>query len=1266
MAATIGTRSWLTARQRGLWQDKQFLTAQHLLFGAMGMIACCTGTPAAVAAEGATTVTRQAPAHVLPSEGSVDSNLLSVPFLPASDNEFGRDGFVRLINHADRGGKVRIDAFDDEGMAYGPVTLSISANASVNFNTRDLEAGNPAKGLAGSTGLGQGDWRLHLASTLDIEVLAYVRTPDGFLTAMHDVLPVVEGRQRAQIFNPGDNANQASVLRVVNPNAEAATVFVEGVDDGGRSPGPGMTISIPPGASRSFTADELESGSAYGLAGSLGDGAGKWRLTLQSDLRVSAVGLLSNPTGHLTNLSSEPRHENANVHEVPLFPSASDPMGRQGFVRLINPGEAEATVRIVASDDTDRAYETLSLAVGANEAVHFNSRDLEVGNAAKGLAGSTGAGEGDWRLTISSDADIDVLFYVRMPDGFLTAMHDRVPNSGTRYRVPTFNPGSNTEKQSMLRVVNSGSREAVVTLNGVDDGGKKSTGSIVMRLPPGTARTLSTSELESGGEGFDGALGDGAGKWQLTVTSDHPVAVMSLLSNATGHLTNLSTAPNRGAGPPESAQEAFMAQVSVVVQAKCVACHVEGGEAQNTRLVFVDESVEGHMAENEAAFERFLSETDDGAAAVLDKIRGVNHEGGVQVPEETVEYAAVKRYLDLLVAEVRDRVPTDGELVVGGWATGQIEEPGDEDWFAVDLAAGSAYRVVVEGAATEEGTLEDPDLAGVYGPGGRYISGVAIDDDGGEGGNAVAFLTAKSDGTHYVAVAGYRDLTGTYKVSVSRDERRLPDDDCAADSTTACGAEVGDEATGEIEQPGDEDWFAVELEADVSYRVDLAGADSGAGTLADPDLWGLYDARGSYVGGFNVSNSGGEGRDAVGVVTPTATGKYFVVAQGNRDGTGTYTISVATYEDDHPDNAASKGTVALDGTAAGEIEEPGDEDWFAVELEADVSYRFDLTGPDSGGGTLVDPDLWGLYNARGSYVGGFNVSDNGGEGRNAVGVMTPTASGRYFVVAQGNRDGTGTYTISVAAYEDDHPDNAASTGTVALGGTATGEIEEPGDEDWVAVELEANVSYRFDLMGADSGGGTLVDPDLWGLYNERGAYVGGFNVSDNGGEGRNAVGVMAPTVSGRYFVVAQGNRDGTGTYTISVAAYEDDHPDNAASTGTVALGGTATGEIEEPGDEDWVAVELEANVSYRFDLMGADSGGGTLVDPDLWGLYNARGSYVGGFNVSDNGGEGRDAVGVVTPTASGRYFVVAQGNRDGVGTYTLSLAEYEDDRDDDP
>ena len=65
-------------------------------------------------------------------------------------------------------------------------------------------------------------------------------------------------------------------------------------------------------------------------------------------------------------------------------------------------------------------------------------------------------------------------------------------------------------------------------------------------VPAGASRTIEASDLEAGAPGLAGALGDGDGKWRLAVTSEQPVIVMSLLSSPTGHLTNLSTAPDRG------------------------------------------------------------------------------------------------------------------------------------------------------------------------------------------------------------------------------------------------------------------------------------------------------------------------------------------------------------------------------------------------------------------------------------------------------------------------------------------------------------------------------------------------------------------------------------------------------------------------------------------------------------------------------------------------------------------------------------------------
>ena len=229
----------------------------------------------------------------------------TVPFLPSASDPFVRHGFVRVINRSSEAGEVSVTAFDDDGASYGPLTLALGARKATHFNSHDLEAGNRAKGLTGTTGPGRGDWRLELESDLDIEVLAYLRTRDGFVTAMHDTARWSDGGLFLPVFNPGSNRNQESRLRLANPGTETAAVTITGTDDAGKAGASSVFLKIPPGAARTYSAAELESGGATGLEGALGDGAGKWRLAVRSEQPVVAVGLLASPTGHLTNLSGD-------------------------------------------------------------------------------------------------------------------------------------------------------------------------------------------------------------------------------------------------------------------------------------------------------------------------------------------------------------------------------------------------------------------------------------------------------------------------------------------------------------------------------------------------------------------------------------------------------------------------------------------------------------------------------------------------------------------------------------------------------------------------------------------------------------------------------------------------------------------------------------------------------------------------------------------------------------------------------------------------
>ena len=230
---------------------------------------------------------------------------------------------------------------------------------------------------------------------------------------------------------------------------------------------------------------------------------------------------------------------------VALFPSASDPPGREGFVRVINRSGEAGEVSVEAIDDSGAVLGTVALSIAGGATAHFNSSDLENGNPEKGLSGGVGSGAGNWRLLLDSELEFEVLSYIRTGDGLLTAMHDVAPSVGGEYRVAIFNPGRNPHQVSGLRLVNPGNEDAEVTIEGTDDFGASSASEVSLGIPAGKSVTLTALQLETGGEGLTGALGEGMGKWRLRVRSDRPIVVMNLLESPTGHLTNLSTVPDQ-------------------------------------------------------------------------------------------------------------------------------------------------------------------------------------------------------------------------------------------------------------------------------------------------------------------------------------------------------------------------------------------------------------------------------------------------------------------------------------------------------------------------------------------------------------------------------------------------------------------------------------------------------------------------------------------------------------------------------------------------
>jgi hypothetical protein len=132
---------------------------------------------------------------------------------------------------------------------------------------------------------------------------------------------------------------------------------------------------------------------------------------------------------------------------------------------------------------------------------------------------------------------------------------------------------------------------------------------------------------------------EGVSYWvDLVLISDNPVKLR--LSNAGVVLS-----------PEEQRQAAFsLFETAIsqnIIQTRCIACHVEGGPARATELVY-QRSATASLLNNFSVFESFVLTREDGVEYILSKASGLDHEGGAQLPSGGADYNNLQSFLSLL------------------------------------------------------------------------------------------------------------------------------------------------------------------------------------------------------------------------------------------------------------------------------------------------------------------------------------------------------------------------------------------------------------------------------------------------------------------------------------------------------------------------------------------------------------------------------------------------------------------------------------------
>lgn len=520
---------------------------------------------------------------------------------------------------------------------------------------------------------------------------------------------------------------------------------------------------------------------------------------------------------------------------------------------------------------------------------------------------------------------------------------------------------------------------------------------------------------------------------------------------------------------------------------------------------------------------------------------------------------------------------TSGVLAVGDTKSGVLETGSDQDWFRMELQAGRTYVLEQRGAASGDGTLNDPVMA-LMDANGNVL---ATNDDAGGSVNSKIEYVAQSGGVYYLAAQSFGDATGTYKVSLRQGAQRGGDAVAGDASTTSTLTPDGTAKAGVIDAPGDRDWHRVELEAGGSYVIDLKGA--GANALDDPYLR-LYDSNGREIAS---NDDNGDGYDSQILFRPTQSGVYYVGAGAYGDGgAGTYSVSVSGGRSggggDVPDDATTGASVAVGGGYNGTLDFVGDRDWIRAELQAGSVYDLSLAG--RGNNPVLDTYMR-VYDSAGREIASNDDSDGGYDSR--LPALRIDSTGAYFISAESYGDyEEGDYRIELRERSGGARDLPASADT-----SAVLENDVPvssslflGDEDWFRAELVAGRDYSVWLNGA---GANPVADTILGIFDNNSTLL---DYDDDSGVEYGSDSLLEFTASR------------TGTYYFGAAAYGDLYE------GTYEIGLI-----------DWTANGYSADAAPRSDDSGdmagdsfvfATSGDGASADP-YPALYDAAENEAG-------------------------------------------------------
>ena len=398
--------------------------------------------------------------------------------------------------------------------------------------------------------------------------------------------------------------------------------------------------------------------------------------------------------------------------------------------------------------------------------------------------------------------------------------------------------------------------------------------------------------------------------------------------------------------------------------------------------------------------------------------------------------------LVLTTGEARAQEPDDHgdtlldatSLTLGATVTGVISPAGDTDLFRFEIPGTTETTDVW---IYTQGGISDSVGALYDGKGTR----IASNDDSALSTNAPHFYIGANlgPGTYYVAVSGYRTVTGPYSLHT----RTAADQGGTVPSPGERAADLtpGAPVEGIIGPGWEQDVFRIDLSAasgptDVvlytTGNVDTIGEilDDNSRQIASNDDSILSDERYDFFLGA--------------VLEP---GVYYIFVSGYGTSTGPYKLHSWTGTD-QPGSRASSAALRLESEQLGIIGSSTDEDYFRITLSKDADLQVYATGPVDTAGELFD--------SSGNRLA-YNDDSAFSLGSGSFFIAKSLSPGTYYVAVSGFAGETGPYRVYAQSVADQTnvqlPRGRDAAAELTLRVPVIGLIDPGADADLFKLEL---------------------------------------------------------------------------------------------------------------------------------------------------------------------------------------------------------------------